>query len=310
MNKLTHLYHHHQSLFMKKSYLLPALFALICFTSNAQSTKTIEEGGTGPYKAVISGEKSLPQHTIYRPEDMSKTGKMPVLVWGNGGCANSSQGHQNFLNEIASHGYIILAIGPYAEPGTTLSQEETRKRTTSAMMVEALDWITAQNDDKASIYHQKADLKNAAVAGMSCGGLQAIEVADDPRFKTLMVMNSGVLNGAAPSNLPGMPAVTKDKLKSFHAPTLYVIGDTTDIAYNNAMDDYSRIDNVPVVMTNLNVGHGGTYSKPHGGAFSPLVLNWLDWHLKGKKDNKKLFVGEKCTWCGKEGWRVESKNFK
>lgn len=295
---------------MKKSIVLGLSSLLFCFTGFCQSVKTIEEGGTGPFKAIIVGEKSLPQHTVYRPNDLSKTEKLPVMVWGNGGCANSSEGHQNFLNEIASHGYIILAIGPFVAVGEKLNEEEAKKRTASAMMLEALDWITAQNKDKSSLYYQKIDTKNVAVAGMSCGGLQAIEVAGDPRFKTALVMNSGVLNGPPPSNLPGMPAVTKEKLNSFHAPALYVIGDSTDIAYNNAMDDFRRINHVPVVMTNLNVGHGGTYRKPHGGAFSPLVLNWLDWQLKGKKDNAKLFVGQNCFWCGKDGWRVEAKNFK
>jgi dienelactone hydrolase len=294
---------------MKKSIFLS--FSLLLFGSYgfSQNTKTIEDGGTGPYKAIIIGEKTLPQHSIYRPSDLSKTPKLPVMVWGNGGCANSSEGHQNFLNEIASSGYIILAIGPLVPEGEKLSEEDKKKRTTSNMMLEALDWITAQNNDKTSPYFQKIDIKNVAVAGMSCGGLQTIEVAGDPRFKTAIVMNSGVLNSAPPSNLPGMPSVSKEKLNSFHAPALYVIGDSTDIAYNNAMDDFKRVNHVPIVMTNLNVGHGGTYSKPHGGAFTPLVLNWLDWQLKGKNENVKLFVGQNCYWCGKDGWRVETKNF-
>lgn len=295
---------------MKK--LITLCLSAILFSLNgiAQSTKTIEDGGTGPFKAIVVGEKTLPQHSIYRPNDLTKTPKLPVMVWGNGACANSSEEHQNFLNEIASHGYIILAIGPFVATGEKLGEEERRKRTSSAMLLEALDWITAQNNDKTSPYYQKIDTKNVAVAGMSCGGLQTIEVAGDQRFTTTIVMNSGVLNGGAGSGMPGMPAVSKEKLNSIHTPTLYVIGDSTDIAYNNAMDDFKRVNHVPIVMSNLNVGHGGTYRKPHGGAFSPLVINWLDWQLKDKKENEKLFVGQNCTWCGKDGWRIETKNFK
>lgn len=295
---------------MKKLIILCLSAILFGLNGIAQNSKTIEEGGTGPFKAIVVGEKTLPQHSVYRPSDISKTEKLPVMVWGNGACANSSEEHQNFLNEIASHGYIILAIGPFVATGEKLSEEERRKRTSSAMLLEALDWITAQNNDKTSPYYQKIDTKNVAVAGMSCGGLQTIEVAGDPRFKTTIVMNSGVLNGGAGSGMPGMPAVTKEKLNSIHTPTLYVIGDSTDIAYNNAMDDFKRVSHVPIAMTNLNVGHGGTYRKPHGGAFSPLVINWLDWQLKGKQENTKLFVGQNCYWCGKDGWRIETKNFK
>ncbi|HLO42718.1 MAG TPA: hypothetical protein VK175_00220 [Leadbetterella sp.] len=294
---------------MKKLIILCLSAILFSLNGIAQSTKTIEDGGTGLFKAIVVGEKTLPQHSIYRPNDLTKSPKLPVMVWGNGACANSSEEHQNFLNEIASHGYIILAIGPFVATGEKLSEEERRKRTSSAMLLEALDWITAQNNDKTSPYYQKIDTKNVAVAGMSCGGLQTIEVAGDQRFKTTIVMNSGVLNGGAGSGMPGMPAVTKEKLNNIHTPTLYVIGDSTDIAYNNAMDDFKRVNHVPIVMSNLNVGHGGTYRKPHGGAFSPLVINWLDWQIKGKKENEKLFVGQNCYWCGKDGWRIETKNF-
>lgn len=295
---------------MKNLLSISIAASLLSYNAISQNIKTIEDGGTGPYKAIVVGEKTLPQHSIYRPSDLSKAPKLPVMVWGNGGCANSSEEHQNFLSEIASNGYLILAIGPLVPEGVKLTDEERRKKTTSAMMLEALDWVTAQNNDKTSPYFQKIDIKNVAVAGMSCGGLQTIEVAGDPRFKTALVMNSGVLNSAPPSNLPGMPSVNKEKLNSFHTPILYVIGDSTDIAYKNAMDDYKRVNHVPILMTNLNVGHGGTYRQPHGGAFTPLVLNWLDWQLKGRKENKKLFIGEKCNWCGKDGWRIESKNFK
>src|SRR3954463_216330 len=77
--------------------------------------RTIEDGGTGSYKAVAVSNSSIPTHTIYRPKDLSAFGdreKLPILAWGNGACANSNSAHQNYLSEIASHGYLIVAIGP------------------------------------------------------------------------------------------------------------------------------------------------------------------------------------------------------
>src|SRR5690349_10959380 len=82
--------------------------------------RTIEDGGTGPYKAIMVGDSSLPTHTIFRPKDLSAFGgrvKLPILAWGNGGCANSPAAHQNYLSEIASHGFMIVAIGPVPAPG-------------------------------------------------------------------------------------------------------------------------------------------------------------------------------------------------
>ena len=67
--------------------------------------RVVEDGGTGPYKAIMVTEPSLEAHTIFRPADLSKFDKknpLPILVWGNGACTNSPWEHQNFLSEIAA----------------------------------------------------------------------------------------------------------------------------------------------------------------------------------------------------------------
>ncbi len=103
--------------FMRK-YLFTAaaaLMAMVAVPAQAQNSRIVEEGGSGPYKAIMMEEATLTTHTIFRPQDLSKFGKknlLPVLVWGNGGCANSPSGHINFLNEVASQGFLIVAIGP------------------------------------------------------------------------------------------------------------------------------------------------------------------------------------------------------
>jgi hypothetical protein len=142
--------------------------------------------------------------------------------------------------------------------------------------------------------------------GMSCGGLQAIEISDDPRVTTTVVCNSGVLPSRSP--MAAMPNLTKEDLKKFHGPVLYIMGGPSDIAYNNAMDDFSRVDHVPIVMTNLDVGHGGTYRRPHGGEYSSVALAWLNWQLKGKQDAAKMFVGENSQLANDRYWTIETKN--
>ncbi|MBR4134121.1 MAG: hypothetical protein IKU04_06325, partial [Bacteroidales bacterium] len=102
---------------MRKLMLMAAFvaFALVAVPGQAQNSRIVEDGGTGPYKAIMMEEASLATHTIFRPQDLSVFGKdnlLPVLVWGNGGCANSPSGHVNFLNEVASQGFLIVAIGP------------------------------------------------------------------------------------------------------------------------------------------------------------------------------------------------------
>lgn len=55
-------------------------------------SRVVEEGGSGPYKALMLEDPSLEAHTIFVPEDLSAFGKknpLPILVWGNGACTNS-----------------------------------------------------------------------------------------------------------------------------------------------------------------------------------------------------------------------------
>jgi enterochelin esterase-like enzyme/dienelactone hydrolase len=268
----------------------------------------IEDGGRGPYSAIATESPSLAGMTIYQPADLSPFGrerKLPVLLWGNGACANTTEEHKNFLNEIASHGYVILGIGLLDQ--IEERDEDSRKPTSASQLLAALDWIVAENDKKDSVYSGKIDPAKVAAMGMSCGGLQAIEISSDPRISTTVVCNSGVLPARSPMAV--MPNLTKEDLKKLHGPVLYVMGGPSDIAYKNAMDDYSRIDHVPVAMTNLDVGHGGTYRRPHGGEYTGVALGWLNWHLKGMIDAKKMFVGEdKPAELGAE-WTIEVKNF-
>lgn len=269
------------------------------------ASRVVEDGGTGPYSAVMISENSLSTHTIFRPQDLSvfgKKNKLPIIAWGNGACANSPWEHVNFLNEIASYGFLVIAIGPIPKEG-----EKGGGKSTSSQLTDAIDWAIAQNSDKKSPYNGKIDVKNIAVSGMSCGGLQTLEIAPDQRVTTAVVCNSGILPSSN-AGFPGMPNLKKDYLEKLHTPTLYILGGESDIAYNNGMDDYRRINNVPVFMANMDVGHGGTYGQHHGGEFAKVATAWFMWHMKGDKEASKMFLGADCGLCSDSKWKLESKN--
>ena len=273
----------------------------------AQTTsRVVEEGGTGPYPALMLSEESLTTHTVFRPADLSPFGDghaLPVLAWGNGACANSPWEHVNFLNEVASHGFLVVAIGPMpAGEG-----EQPYERSASSQLTDAIDWAVAQNGTEGSDYYGRVDTANVAVSGMSCGGLQTLEVAGDPRVTTVGVFNSGILPTPA-GGMPGMPALAKDRLADLHTPTLYLLGGETDIAYNNGMDDYRRIEHVPVAVANLDVGHGGTYREPHGGEFARVATAWYLWQMRGDEEAGALFTGDPPGLAASPGWRIETKN--
>ena len=207
----------------------------------------------------------------------------------------------NFLSEVASHGFVVIAIGPMPAEGQRGGPGGATK---SPMLMEAINWAVAQNGEGSSQYYQKLDTNKIAVAGMSCGGLQALEVAPDTRIATAMICNSGIL-GDPGKGMPGMPSLKKDHLAKLHTPILYILGGEKDIAYNNGMDDFRRVNHLPIFVANLNVGHGGTYSKPHGGEFAKVATAWLQWQLKDDEEAAKLFVGDPCGLrrCKGGKWR-------
>lgn len=267
--------------------------------------RVIEDGGTGPYKALMVSESTLSTHTVFRPEDLStfgKTEKLPIIVWGNGACANSPWEHVNFLSEVSSYGFLVIAIGPMPMEG-----EKGSGRSVSTQLIDALNWAIAQNEDKKSVYYQKIDVKKVAVSGMSCGGLQTLEVASDPRVSTIVVCNSGIFK--TPGNgISNMPNLTKESLKKIHTPTLYLLGGEKDIAYKNGMDDYQQINHVPVFVANMDVGHGGTYRETHGGEFAKVATAWFKWQLKGDANAGKMFKGEPAGLANNSNWKYEKKN--
>ena len=301
---------------MKKNYFYVILFVFSALgllnSASAQETapttkptsRVVEDGGTGSYSAIMLSESTLPTHTVFRPKDLSAFGdknKLPIIAWGNGACANSPWEHINFLSEVASHGFLVVAIGPMPQEG-----ERGGGKSTSSQMLDAINWAIAQNSDKKSPYFNKIDVTKIAVSGMSCGGLQTLETAPDPRVITAVICNSGIFVTAG-SGMSGMPDLKKDHLLKLHTPTLYILGGEKDIAYGNGMDDFKRINHVPVFVANLNVGHGGTYSKPHGGEFAKVATAWFQWQLKGDKEAAKMFAGDPAGLSKSPDWKVEKK---
>jgi dienelactone hydrolase len=282
---------------------------------------------------VIEGDPGVPGHTIYRPENLSpfdKKNPLPIYAWGNGGCANSNQFYVPFLTEIASHGFLVVAIGPYSAEAPPKSGGQGGGmmggggQTKSAQLLEALDWATAENKRSGSKYYQKLDPSKFAVSGHSCGGMQALEVGADPRVSTVLSMDSGLFaggmpkmkapntgapkEGAAPKTGMALPTIGKDHLQKLHSPVLYIDGGESDMAYPNGEDDYSKIDKVPIGIAHLDgAGHGGTYAQPNGGEFGKVAVAWLKWQLKGDDTAKKMFSGPDCGLCKDTKWDYKKK---
>ena len=279
-------------------------------TVSFEQLKVPDYGGSGRHKAVAVREKSLPDFVVYRPMNIDaamtvgrpgmfatgqpKKEKLPVLIFCNGGCMDTSIGYENMLTDIASYGYVVVAIGELQ----MLAQHEKDQHTPSSMVKLALDWIC----DPASPYYNYIDTEKIAAAGHSCGGAQVLANAADPRLKTYLILNAGM-------GKMTMADASAKSLKNLHGPILYLVGGTSDVAWQNAQQDYKAIKRVPVVLAdNTQSGHGGTYEQPNGGANARMVRAWLDWQLKGRQENERLFTGGDLT--GYDGFTIQHKNYK
>ena len=284
----------------------------------AEVNKLPDTPGTGRFPAMKEEVPSLPRHVVYRPKDLGGLGglKLGVVAWGNGGCSDDGASSRFHLLELASHGYLVLASGrilsgpgapePAPRPAPTPGQIPA-PRTQVSDLTDAVNWALAENQRSGSPYFGRIDPAQIAYSGWSCGGVQALQVAKDPRVKTLVIHNSGVLN-SGPTNMTGV-SVGKEVLQTLHTPTIYILGGPKDIAYENGMDDFKRITQVPVAVANLPVGHGGTYNEPNGGAAASVAVSWLDWQLRGDAQAGKRFVGDDCGLCKDTQWSFERKQF-
>jgi len=178
-------------------------------------------------------------------------------------------------------------------------------QTKSSSLTEAIDWALKENARKGSPYFGRIDPKQIAVSGWSCGGIQALEVAADPRVKTVIIHNSGLFEkGKTP--MAAMD-IGKEALQKLHTPVIYIIGGPTDIAYPQAVDDFARVDQVPIFVASTNKGHGGTFIEDHGGIAASVAVSWLDWQLRGDPRAAQRFVGKDCGLCKDPQWDIDRK---
>ena len=283
-----------------------------CSAQKAARQKVIDEGGLGKYPAIVTEDIAFPGYTIYRPADMEAVDafSLPLVVFGNGGCMNNSLAFEKMLNELSSFGYVVVAVGPYYEDMAEAEADEySQEWTDHHLLIEAIDLMEKAVKNEHSVFYGKVNMQQVAVMGQSCGGLQALAVSNDPRVKTTICLNSGVIapEGENLQDKGRNLIVDKSVLRTLHAPVLYLVGGKEDIAYENALDDFSRIDNVFTVLASDNSGHMGTYADEFGGTYGQLVVRWCEWMLRGEEWAASVFIGDECI-CAYPGWDAQFKN--
>lgn len=129
--------------------------------------------------------------------------KLPVVVWGNGGCV----AYRTFLTEIASHGYIAISAGAPHRIGLS----------NPGMMTESIEWAAARAGRGR---FATMDATRVVAAGQSCGGLEAYAMKNNSRVAALGIYDSGYLNDT-------------DRAMTITKPVFYFLGGSSDVAYKN-----------------------------------------------------------------------------
>ena len=262
----------------------------------------------GAYEAVMEPVAGSPRLAVYRPaklEAFPKNDTLPVVAWGNGGCALDSTQFGGYLKTLASHGYVVVT--------TAAPEGANPPRATADDLRAAIDWSQAEATRSGSPLAGKIDKEHVAVMGVSCGGFLTVALASDPRVDTIGVFNSGVQAPAAggDGNRAGAAFPTTEALAKIHGPTLYLNGGEPDFMMATSKANFDAINNVPIFYgSRANAGHSATYFHPGGGEFANVAVAWLDWQLKGNKKVSAMFVGAKCGLCTNPNWETHAKNLK
>jgi dienelactone hydrolase len=306
--------------------------------------------GTGPYKAIMATDPSLPEHVMYYPVNIDAAAKLPIIAWGNGACIHAGNRFRLFLTEIASHGFLVISagqmghvaleVGPQENPAVTqpgapqparpaqapapaaaaLANDPTAPwrsmRSTADHLKQAIDWAIAENSRHGSRFYGKLDTAKIGVGGQSCGGGLATQIAADPRVSAVGMFNSGSrLTTPQPgSNANPAEARTRaeSQLNAIHSPILYLTGDEKlDIAFSGGRDSFDYLTKVPVFRAwEDGLAHIGTYGAPGGGSIGRIASNWYMWQLRGDKEAARMFSGADCILCREPTWHVQKKNMR
>jgi hypothetical protein len=245
----------------------------------------VDTPNTGPYQPIIEVYPNFDQFTIYRPDVIDHL--LPIIAWGNGGCYANGTFHGEFLKEIASYGFFIIADGA---PGDAVNPMTSPMSSSDGTQQEImLDWAIAENERPCSFFYHKLDTSKISVSGNSCGGLMTMYAAPDPRVTTAVLWNSGLF------------ARDQALYDSLHAPMAIFDGGPDDPATANAQADVDAINNVPILFANDKRGHGAYQWDDNGSHASKIAVAWWRWFLLGDKGptGKGWFVGDNCGMCTK-----------
>ena len=216
-------------------------------------------------------------YTIFRPACMKEGEKYPVITWANGTCGQTG-GYASLLGTVASYGFVVIAA----------NSRWTATGLTDGVMLRALDYAKALNEDPDSIFYERLDMDKIGAMGHSQGAKATANAENDPRIKALLFWNTGTSDVKPFINVSGDRDVGDNN-------TMQSIKDSTE----NAKAPGAWIYYHQVLQT------GGTYTghlvlmeQPE--RVTDMAVAWWKYILLGDEEAEKMFVGPDCGLCNRD----------
>jgi len=244
-------------------------------------------GEPGPYEVgtmnATVGEL-LRQYTIFYPVPFQENCKHPIVAWGNATGVGGTEKYE-FLNaNAASWGLVVIAA-------------HTPNAYDPAPFTMGIDWLLAQNEDPASIFHGKLSAR-AGVAAHEQGGVGASLSATHPNVEAVVAAMANANPMLGPRIAYACLTGNEDVLSNSYCTKAFetAAGPAFLASWHGA--DFFAPTREQYEMNN-----------PASFAVQRLYAAWMRCFLADDATACAMFRGEPCGMCGEEGWaRIEGRN--
>ena len=233
-----------------------------------------------------------PAYRIYYPE-FQQDEAYPVISWGNGTGANPDR-YDELLKHLASWGFVV--IDSYSM--TTGTGQE---------IMEAIDYLTQENERPGSIFYEKIQKEQIGVAGHSQGSTGVINAhtnyTSGSLIKTIVSIALPDLKHCDPEDVYDTSQITVP---------FFIMGGTRDFliasvsTYRLALQHTDSVTAVMMVMAKC-AAH--TAIEGNGGNHRGYLTAWMRYRLLNDQEAMKAFQGESAEMMHNTNWKhVEQAN--
>ncbi|WP_310968099.1 MULTISPECIES: cellulose-binding domain-containing protein [unclassified Amycolatopsis] len=280
----------------------PSAFTLNGVACNGSAPTPPEEGNpavNNNFPVTREAAYGDNRYTVFRPSNPQAVGApMPVLAFGNGACAHTDNSEvTRALTVIASKGFVVVDTGSANGSANGVPSGSP----IPSLLTGAITWAEREQNRSGAPLAQRLDLTKVATAGHSCGGLEALVAAQDSRVSAAVSLDSGFF-------ADGSFGYSRAELARLHAPTLFMAGGPSDIAYDNTRANYDLATVPAVLAVHPQAGHVGFITGNQLSDGMTTVVQFLDMVLNGNA-TARSYILDPSGLASKYPWTVAKKNF-